>query len=141
MEVGDVKRVKPQALQTAFHRAKDPVSREIPFAPMRGGYREAAVIQSPCAFRRGHQHPSNLGREGVLLPRVGAQESPKPAFRKPQSIVRCGVEIADAASPRGVDRRGALLIGGDAAEVTELSASKADSGEGDAATDGHSFQV
>ena len=140
MEVGDVERVKPQALQTAFHRAQDPVAREIPFAPVRGGHREAAVIQLPCAFRRGHQHPSHLGGEGVLLPRVGAQEGPEPAFRKPQSIVRCGVEIAHAASPRGVDRRGALLIGGDAAEVTELGASEAHSGEGDAATDGHAFQ-
>ena len=107
MEVGDVERVKPQALQTAFHRAQDPVAREIPFAPVRGGHREAAVISLPCAFRRGHQDPSHLGREGVLLPRVGAQEGPKPAFRKPQSIVRCGVEITHAASPRGVDRRGA----------------------------------
>jgi hypothetical protein len=55
--------------------------------------------------------------------------------------VRCGVEIAHAASPGGVDRRGALLICRDAAEVTELGASEAHSGEGDAATDGHSFHV
>ena len=44
------------------------------------------------------------------MPLVGAQEGPEPAFRKPQAIVRCGVEIAHAASPRGVDGRGALLI-------------------------------
>src|SRR3954464_2053487 len=71
---------------------------------------------------------------------VGAQQGPEPAFGKPQSVVRCGVEIAHAASPRGIDGRRTLLIRGNAADVTKLRASQAERREGDAASDRDTFQ-
>src|SRR5450432_2398047 len=78
------------------------------------GHGEPARVQvGPGRCRVGNEQPPDLGRDGELLARMLGERSTEPPFGQPQTVVWCGVEVADPAVPRGLDgsASGAVIDG------------------------------
>ena len=74
------------------------------------------------------EHPSDLGREHVLVARSPTQRVPEAPFRGTVPVQRRGVEVPDAARPRGVDRRVRVLVADAREHVADRRGAEAEAG-------------
>jgi hypothetical protein len=56
------------------------------------------------------QEPADLRGERERIPGLGAEELPEPALRLPYPVVRCGVEVPNAAFPSGAQGSGRRIV-------------------------------
>ena len=107
--------VEAEPLEARFERAPDAVRAEVEFW-VQGQHIPILVVLYAAGIRP-HEHASDFGREGVVVPRVVAQDAPEPSFRRTVPVERCRVEVAQ---PRVVGCEDSVLCGGvtDAREQT-----------------------
>jgi len=110
VEIEDVEPVKTGALERRLHRAKYPVSAEVPLAARVRGYIETrGVAFAGCLWTR-HEQSADLGRDDVLVARALPEGLTETPLREPDAVMRSGVEVADACIPRSDDRLGDVLV-------------------------------
>jgi hypothetical protein len=129
VDEGDVDTVDSEPLEALVEGAADAVAAEVPLPPPGGRDLEALVVAPPGAGGIGHEQPADLRRQHVLVARTPGQGPSQAALGEPQPVMRCGVESADAAVPRGVDRGLRLLVRNGCGEVADRPGPEVQLGE------------
>src|SRR5690606_36285424 len=66
------------------------------------------------------QQAPGLGREDELVARLSLQESPEAPLRQPETVMRGGVEVADAGVPRRFEHGPGLVVTQLAEQVADI---------------------
>lgn len=131
VEVDDVHAVQAEPAEAGVQAPSYAVGAEVPYAAVRGGHREA-VGQVVAARVHGLQEAAHLRRDGVLGAGPVAQGRAQAPFGEAETVVRGGVEVADAARPGGVDRVVRLLVGDLGVQVADAGGAEGQRADGDA---------
>ncbi len=100
---GDVDTVQAQAGPAVVKRAQHAIPAVVADPPPGRRHVEALGVAAGCARRVWHQQPADLGGHHELVPGPSVQRGAEAAFRQAEPIVGCGVEVAYARRPGGVD--------------------------------------
>jgi hypothetical protein len=126
VEVQDVDVVQPETLEAGIDRSQDPVPTEVPLTAMVGRHPEALGIQLVRSLRRRDEQPSHFRRDHEFVARPTAQRAAEAQLRESETVVRRGVEIADAARPRLGDGGFGGGVGGLGEQVAERGGTEPD---------------
>lgn len=111
VQVDDVDAVEAEAPQAVLQGPAHPVGAEVPPPAVR--HRDGEPVVQPSLLgipaRQRVEDPPDLGGEGVRGAGPGAQRGAESALREAETVVRGGVEVADALLPSGVHGEGRLL--------------------------------
>ncbi len=123
----DVDRTDTEAGQALIERAHDRVGAEVDDSSQVGIDYEAVVTPRRAESRR-DQEATHLRRQHRLRPRSCRKRLTEPRFRQTEPVVRGGVEVADPALPRRVDRGDGCVVGDRGVEVANGGSSKPELG-------------
>jgi hypothetical protein len=70
-----------------------------------------------------------MRRHDVVLAGLGRQEGAEPTLRQTQAVVRRGVEVPDAAVPRGLEELARLVVADQATVVPDVGGAVAEAAE------------
>ncbi len=125
----DVDPVGPQPAEAGLQAAQRAVPAVVAAARERRRHVEALGVALPRAAGVVHEQPADLGGQHVVVARAAGEGGAEAAFGQAEAVVRGGVEVADAAGPRGVHDRPRVLAGHGPEEVAQLGAAEAERGE------------
>ena len=97
-----------------------------------GGNREALVVHRALGVAARDEEPPDLGGEHVLVSGAACEGGAEAALGQAESVVRRGVEVADAGVPGRLDRGVRLVVGRLAEQVAELRGAESEFGQGQA---------
>ena len=132
VQVGDVDAIEPESLEALVDRAADAVAAEVVLPPRGGGNREALVVHRAVGVVARDEEAPDLRREHVLVAGTVGERRAEAALGQTESVVRRGVEVADAGVPGRVDRGPRLVVGRLAEQVAQLRGAEAEFGHGQA---------
>lgn len=130
VQVDEVDAVDAEPGEAGLQGAPDAVGGEVPDAAVGGGDGEAVseVVAGVVAVD-GFEAAADLGGEGVLGARAGAQGLAEAAFGEAEAVVRGGVEVPHALPPGGGDGLVRLCVVERGVEVADAAGAEAEGGD------------
>src|SRR5690606_17439091 len=110
--------------ERVLEAAANAIGRVIPDSPGRLWHEEPGVVRFVFFLRRRLEQATHFGADEKFVPRFAGEELADPAFGETETVVRRGIEVADAEIPGGRERRVRLRIIDRSEQVSEFRASE-----------------